>query len=84
VKPKQRQVHVSVLDLAQIRLGEAGNLGKRLLLDLPFLTQPGEIEANQPTNVHTSFSGMWKRKFIRYSEYGIILLGDLEWTDVPA
>lgn len=56
IQSKKREIDPAILDLAQIRLCKASNLGERLLLELPFLTEPGHIEANQPADIHDSSS----------------------------
>ena len=52
IQSEQRKVDVSILDLTEIRLGEARNLSERLLLEFSFPTKSGEIQANQFADVH--------------------------------
>lgn len=53
MQAQQGQVYPAVLDLAEIRLGEPGDLAERLLLHRPLFSEPGYVAADQRPDIHT-------------------------------
>jgi hypothetical protein len=53
-QPYDGEVYPAIFNLAEIGLRKARNLGERLLLELPFLTEAAQIEPNELANIHAS------------------------------
>lgn len=71
VEVEQRQIGVTVLDLAEIRLCETGSQAERLLLQISLFTQPCDIGTDELPDIHPVLSWNYPPEFIRSSEYGI-------------